>query len=60
MNKQTVSFTAGVAFITLLTGLAWGVVGSPNSCGEIYPWYLPINMLIVLAFPFLLGYWSSK
>jgi len=59
--KTNVSFVMGIAFIALVVGMAWWAsVGRLSDVSGPYPWWLPITVLGVCGFPFLMGYLAGK
>lgn len=54
-------FVAAITYISILFGITISKVGDlPNIPLEPYSWHLPILMLLVGGFPFLLGYLAGK
>ncbi len=58
--RYSIEFVVGIAYITLMVGMAWMNVGDPSGPSEPFPWWLPLTMLAVCGFPFLLGYLAGK
>jgi len=61
-NKMKISFefVFGIIIITLFTGVSLGLVGqTPESTGP-FPWYLPLNVFVITALPFVCGIVAGK
>jgi len=58
--KFNIEFVLGIALICFLTGLVIPFVGKVLPVTEPCSWWLPIQVLFILAFPFFLGYSAGK
>lgn len=58
--KFNLQFILGIAYITIMIGLAWGNVGQMSGPPKPYPWWLPFSMLAICGVPFILGYLAGK
>ena len=58
--KFSIPTIIGVAYICIMTGIASGSVGKYSEMVGPYTWTLPIGMLLILGFAFLLGYAGAR
>ena len=58
--RLSIEFVVGMIYIALMVGITWGQVGQMSGPSTPYPWWLPLVMLLVSAFPFLLGFLAGK
>lgn len=58
--KFTIDFIVGIGYIAFMVGLAWVQVGEMSGPSEPYSWWLPLTMLGVCGFPFLLGFLAGR
>jgi hypothetical protein len=52
-------FVVGFVYIAFFVGLAYASVGT-LPLNEPFPWYLPINVLFAVGFPFVMGFLAGK
>lgn len=58
LNRWSVS---GLMYITFWVSATIATIGNVSeSCGEPSEWYLPLLMLAVIGFPFVLGYLGGR
>lgn len=54
--KINADFVVGVAYIAFMVGMGFTEVGKlPDKCGVPYTWELPLTILVLVGFPFLMG-----
>ena len=54
-------FVIGIAFIAFVVGNAVASVGElSKTCGDPYPWWLPLEILSILAAPFICGFFAGS
>ncbi len=59
MPKTGFITVMGLVYIAVWCGIGIASVGQmPTTPPEPYPWWLPFELLIILGFAFLLGYWG--
>lgn len=61
MKKSNFEFIVGIAYIVFWVGIGSESVGNVStSCGEPYPWYMPLLVGAVVGVPFIFGYLGGK
>ncbi len=61
MKRFNLAFVVGIAYMAFWIGLAESKVGEVSkTCGEPYPWYMPLLMAVTVGIPFVLGYLGNK
>ena len=59
-QKFSIPTVLGIGYILLMVGMTISSVGKPSEMVGNYTWTLPVEMLLVLSFAFLLGYAGAK
>ena len=57
--KFNLCFVWGIAYLSIITGRAIAWVGKTTT-GSFVPWWFPMQMLMVIGIPFVLGYFAGK
>lgn len=59
--KLSVPFVVGVVYIAFISGSVMADVGRlPSHASEPYPWWLPIEFLVLLGIPFVTGLLAGR
>lgn len=58
--RFNIEFVLGIAYIAGMVGIAWAHVGELSGPSEPFSWWLPIGMLTLCGFPFVLGYLAGR
>ena len=58
--KFNAEFVAGVVYIGFLVGMSVTMIGQTPGAPEPVSWDMPLKILVVLTFPFIMGFMAGR